>query len=152
MRRSVTQEAAPLAVLYVTYAIVRGDARTYTLQIVTRDDRDGVALSVTHITVDRSSGKALRSVIQRPKGVIATPESGLRPLRESSVSGGRPEEIQVPGGRYATVRGRVGDAEVWVSDRAPGLGVVRAVWASGTLELIQGATSGAMDLLPLLSR
>ena len=57
------------------------------LQIVTRPTADGTPLSVTQVTVDRASGKALKSVIKDKKGVIPTPESGLRPLRQAGVQG-----------------------------------------------------------------
>src|SRR5437870_650653 len=55
---TVTKESAPPLPLFVTYAIVRGDAKTYVLQIVTRQTPEGIPLAVTQITVDRQSGKA----------------------------------------------------------------------------------------------
>src|SRR5262249_48699233 len=79
-----TERTAPIP-LFVTYSILRADANTYLLQIVTRQTMESVPLSVTQITVDRASGNPLKSVIQRPKGQIVTPESGLRPFRESAV-------------------------------------------------------------------
>lgn len=144
---SVAEEPTVPPPLLVTYGIVRGDARTYTLQIVTQQQPDGPPLSITQVTVDRRSGKATRSVIQRPKGLIATPESGLRPLREAAVPGGVREEVSVPAGRFTAVRGSVQDAQVWVSDQVPALGLVKGVWPSGTLELVQSASAGAKDLL-----
>lgn len=145
---SVTEERAAPGPVFVTYSVARGDRRSYTLQILTHEAPDGRPLSITQVTVDRRSGKALRSVIQRPKGVARTHESGLRPMREAAVTPGTREEIIVPAGRFAVVRGKVGDAEVWVSDQVPALGLVRAVWPSGTLELVGSAASGAKDLLP----
>lgn len=145
---SLAEERAAPGPVFVTYSVVRGDRRSYTLQIVTHREAGGPPLSITQVTVDRRSGKALRSVIQRPKGVVATPESGLRPLREAAVAQGTREDVAVPAGRFAAVRGKVQDAEVWVSDQVPALGLVKAVWPSGTLELVSSAASGAKDLLP----
>lgn len=132
--------------LYVTCAIVYADPRAYTLQIVTHEQPDGPPLSVTQIRVDRASGKALRSVIRGLKGPTATPESGLRPLRESAVAQARREEVTVPAGRFDAAQGTVGGVQVWVSDRVPALGLVKGVWPEGTLELVRSAPSGAMDL------
>ena len=144
---STVEEGAPLAPIFVTYAVVRGDSKTYTLQIVTHEQLDGPPLSVTQVTVDRASGKALRSVIQRPKGLIDTPESGLRPMREAGVPQGTRESVSVPAGGFTAVRGRGQGAEVWVSDQVPALGLVRAASPSGTLELVRSAATGATDLL-----
>lgn len=143
---SVTKESAPPAPLYVTYAIVRADARTYTLQIVTQQRLDGPALSVTQVRVDRKSGKALRSVIQHPKGVVATPENGLRPFRQAD-AGGTTEEVTVPAGRFAAVRAPWQGGTVWVSDQVPALSLVKATSPSGTLELVRSGATGAKDLL-----
>jgi hypothetical protein len=142
---SVARESATPAPLYVTYAIVRADARTYTLQIVTRQSVDGPPLSITHVRVDRASGKALRSVTRRPKGLIPTPESGLRPFRPADVKGAQ-EPVAVPAGRFTTIRAPWRDGTVWVSDQAPALGLVKATFPSGTLELV-GSGTGARDLL-----
>lgn len=139
------ESAAPMPV-FVTYAIVRGDARSYTLQIVTHETLDGPPLSVTQVQVDRASGKALRSVIQAPKGPIATPESGLRPLRPGDVKG-TDESVTVPAGQFAAIRAQHRDATVWVSDRIPALGLVKATFPSGTMELVRSGASGAKDLL-----
>jgi hypothetical protein len=142
---SVSRESAPPEPLYVTYAIVRADAKTYTLQIVTRPSLDGPPLAITHVRVDRASGKALSSVTRRPKGVIATPESGLRPFRPADVKGAQ-EAVAVPAGRFTTIRAPWRDGTVWVSDQAPALGLVKATFPSGTLELV-GSGDGAKDLL-----
>jgi hypothetical protein len=142
---SVARESTAPAPLYVTYAIVRGDARTYTLQIVTRQRVDGPPLAVTHVRVDRASGKALRSVTQRPKGLVPTPESGLRPFRPGAVKGAE-EPVAVPAGRFTTIRAPWRDGTVWVSDQAPALGLVKATFPSGTLELVESG-AGARDLL-----
>ncbi|HEV8309335.1 MAG TPA: hypothetical protein VGW35_16880 [Methylomirabilota bacterium] len=144
---SIAEESTTPPPIFVTYAVVRGDAKTYTLQIVTRGEVEGRPLSVTQVTVDRSSGKAVRSVIQRAKGVIATPESGLRPFREAAVPGGPREDVTVPAGRFTAVRGAAQGADVWVSDRVPALGLVKAVWPQGTLELVRSGDTGAKDLL-----
>lgn len=144
---SVVQESTTPPPLFVTYSVVRADRRTYTLQIVTQERQDGPPLSVTQVTVDATTGKATRSVIQRPKGVVATPESGLRPLREADIPRGAREDVTVPTGRFSAVRGTVQGAEVWVSDRVPALGLVKATWPSGTLELVRSETTGARDLL-----
>lgn len=143
---SVTRESAPPSPIFVTYAIVRGDARTYTLQIVTQTSLEGAPLSVTQVTIDRASGKALRSVIQRPKGVIATPESGLRPFRQGAVKGTE-EAVAVPAGRFTAMRAPYRDGTVWVSDQVPALGLVRATFPTGTLELVRSGSAGAKDLL-----
>ena len=143
---SVTRESTPPPPLYVTYAIVRSDAKTYTMQIVTHQQPDGPPLSVTQVRVDRASGKAIRSVIQRPKGTIATPESGLRPFRPAAVKGTE-ETVSVPAGRFAAVRASYQDGTVWVSDQVPALGLVKATFPSGTLELVKSGASGAKDLL-----
>lgn len=143
---SVTQESTPPPPIFVTYAIVRDDARTYTLQIVTQVSLESAPLSVTQITIDRASGKAVRSVIQRPKGVIATPESGLRPFRQSAVKGTE-EAVAVPAGRFTAVRASYRNGTVWVSDQVPALGLVRATFPTGTLELVRSGSAGAKDLL-----
>ena len=143
---SVTRESAPPPPLYVTYSIVRGDAKTYVLQIVTHQTLDGAPLSVTQVTVDRASGKALKSVIQRPKGTIATPENGLRSFRQADVKGTE-EAVPVPGGRFSAVRAPHRDGTVWVSDQIPALGLVKATFRNGQLELVRSGTAGAKDLL-----
>jgi len=143
---SVVRESAAPPPLFVTYSIVRGDAKTYVLQIVTHKVLDGPALSVTQVTVDRASGKALKSVIQRPKGLIATPENGLRPFRQSAVKGTE-EPVEVAGGRFAAVRASYRDGTVWVSDQIPALGLVKATFANGQLELVRSGTAGGKDLL-----
>lgn len=146
MSWSVAQESAPPAPLFVTYAIVRSDARNYTLQVTTHQTVDGPPLSVTQTRVDRASGKALGSVIRAPKGAVPTPEGALRPLRQADVKG--PEEsVTVPAGQFTAVRTSYRDGTVWVSDRVPVLGVVKATFPSGTLELERSGTSGAKDLL-----
>ena len=132
--------------LFVTYAVVRGDAKTYVLQIVTRQTPEGVALAVTQITVDRQSGKAVKSVTQRPKGLIATPESGLRPFRQAAVKGAT-EDVGVAAGRFQAVRAAHPQGTVWVSDQVPAMGLVKATFPSGQLELLRSGTSGAQDLL-----
>lgn len=144
---SVAEERTAPPPIFVTYSIVRADRRSYTMQIVTHQTPDGPPLSITQVTVTRASGKAVRSVIQRPKGVIPTPESGLRPLREAGVRDGKREDVTVPAGTFTAVRGKVQDAEVWVADQAPALGLVKAVWPSGALELVRSTASGAKDLL-----
>jgi hypothetical protein len=144
---SVTRETAAPTPLFVAYAIVKASPKTYALQITTALESSGTPLSVTQVTVDRASGKAVRSVIQRPKGVIETPESGLRPMREVGVPQGTREDVTVPAGRFSAVRGTVQGAQVWVSDQVPAMGLVKAVWPSGTLELVSSAPSGAKDLL-----
>jgi hypothetical protein len=149
---SVVQESASPPPLFVTYGIVRADRRTFTLQIVTHERQDGPPLSVTQITVNTSTGKASRSVTQRPKGVIDTPESGLRPLRETDVPQGKREDVTVPAGRFSAIHGTVRGAEVWVSDQVPPMGLVKATWPSGTLELVRSETRGAPDLLKAAAR
>ena len=149
---SVAEESVALEAIAVTYAVVRGDAKRYTLQIVTRARPDGPPLSVTQVTVDRASGKAVRSVVRGAKGLVATPESGLRPFREADVAQGRREEVTVPAGRFTAVHGAAQGAEVWVSDQVPVLGLVKGVWREGTMELVASAPSGAQDLLKKGSR
>jgi hypothetical protein len=144
---SVAQETAPPAPIFVTYSVPRGDRRSYTLQIVTQAQPDGPPLSVTHVTVDRASGKALRSVTRGPKGPVATPESGLRPLREAAVPQGQREEVTVPAGRVSAVHGTAPAGEAWVSDQVPPLGVVKLASKEGTLELLSSSATGAKDLL-----
>lgn len=149
---SVAQETAAPEPIVVTYAVVRGDAKRYTLQIVTRTRPDGPPLSVTQVTVDRASGKMVRSLVRGAKGPVATPESGLRPFREADVAQGRREEVTVPAGRFTAVHGAAQGAEAWVSDQVPVLGLVKGVWRDGTLELVASASSGAQDLLKTASK
>lgn len=143
---SVARESAPPPPLFVTYSIVRGDAKSYVLQIVTHKTPDGPALSVTQVTVDRASGKATKSVIRRPKGLIATPESGLRPFRQAAVRGTE-ESVAVPAGRFSAVRAPYRNGTVWVSDQVPSLGLVKGTFPNGQLELVKSGTAGAKDLL-----
>ena len=143
---SVDREASQPRPIFVTYSVVRGDAKSYVLQIVTRPTADGVPLSVTQITLDRASGRALKSVIRASKGVIPTPESGFRPLRQANVKG-TPEEVSVPAGRFATVKAPHRNGTVWVSDQVPALGIVKGVFPDGQLELVKQGTTGAQDLL-----
>jgi hypothetical protein len=86
-------------------------------------------------------------VIQRPKGVIETPESGFRPLREAALKGGAKESVTVPAGTFAATRGSWADGTVWVSDEVPALGLVKANLKTGVLELVKSGGSGAKDLL-----
>jgi len=102
--------------------------------------------------VARTSGKAVRSVIQGAKRPVATPESGLRPIREADVAQARREEVTVPAGRFSAVHGAAQGAEVWVSDQVPVLGLVKGVWREGTMELVASAPSGAQDLLKTASK
>jgi hypothetical protein len=143
---SIERETAAPRPIFVTYSVVRGDAKSYVLQIVTRPTADGTPLSVTQVTVDRASGKALRSVIRDKRGVIPTPESGLRPLREAGVRGPR-EEVAVPAGRFTAVKAPYRSGSVWVSDRVPALGIVKATLPDGLLELVRSGATGAQDLL-----
>lgn len=143
---SIDKETAAPQPIFETFSIVRGDAKTYVLQIVTRLTADGPPLSVTQVTVDRASGKTLRSVIKDKKGVIPTSESGLRPLRQGSVQGPS-EEVTVPAGRFTAIKAPHRNGTVWVSDRVPAMGIVKAVFPDGQLELVKSGTSGAQDLL-----
>jgi hypothetical protein len=145
--RTVSRERAAPAPLFVTYSIVRGDPSRYVLQVVTAATLDGPPLSVTQVTVERASGKAVRSVIQRPQGVIATPESGIRPFRQADARGPE-EEVTVPAGRFRAVRTPYADGTVWVSDQVPGLGLVRGEYGHARLELVRSGARGARDLLP----
>jgi hypothetical protein len=143
---SVEREAAPPRPIFVTYSIVRGDPKTYVLQIVTRTTADGTPLSVTQVTVDRASGKALKSVIRDKKGVIPTPDSGFRPLRQAGLQGSS-EEITVPAGKFAAVKAPHRNGTVWVSDQVPALAIVKGTFPDGQLELVKAGTGGAQDLL-----
>jgi hypothetical protein len=143
---SVERETVAPRPIFETFSIVKGDAKSYVLQIVTRSTPEGKPLSVTQVTVDRASGKALRSVIKDKKGVISTPESGLRPMREAGVQGVR-EEVAVPGGRFTAVKAPYRNGTVWVSDRVPAMGLVKGAFPDGQLELVTSGTSGAQDLL-----
>jgi hypothetical protein len=142
----VERETVAPRPIFETFSIVKGDAKSYVLQIVTRSTPEGKPLSVTQVTVDRASGKALRSVIKDKKGVISTPESGLRPMREAGVQGVR-EEVAVPGGRFTAVKAPYRNGTVWVSDRVPAMGLVKGAFPDGQLELVTSGTSGAQDLL-----
>jgi hypothetical protein len=142
---SFAREAAAPAV-FVTYAIVGADARAYTLQVTTHGTEDGPPLSVTQVQVDRKSGKTLRSVTRSPKGAVATPEGTLRPFQQTGTSG--PEEtVTVPAGQFAAIRTSHKNGTVWVSDRVPALGLVKATFPTGTLELVRSGAAGAKDLL-----
>jgi hypothetical protein len=143
---SVDSEASTPRPIFVTYSVVRGDAKSYVLQIVTRPTVDGQPLSVTQITVDRASGKALKSVIRDKNRVVSTQESGLRPLRQASVRG-TSEEVTVPAGRFTAVKGPYRSGTVWVSDQVPALGIVKGAFPDGQLELVKRGTSGAQDLI-----
>jgi hypothetical protein len=143
---SVDREASAPRPIFVTYSVVKGDAKSYVLQIVTHPTADGKPLSVTQITVDRASGKALKSVIKDKKGVIPTPESGLRPLRQAGVQGAS-EEVTVPAGRFTAVKAPYRNGTVWVSDQVPALGIAKGAFPDGELELVKRGTSGAQDLL-----
>ncbi|HSE95137.1 MAG TPA: hypothetical protein VLD61_04560 [Methylomirabilota bacterium] len=143
---TVSRERVAPAPLFVTYSIVRGDATRYVLQVVTAATLDGPPLSVTQVTVERASGKAIRSVTQRPQGVIATPESGIRPFRQADARG--PEEVvTVPAGRFSAVRMPYADGTVWVSDQVPALRLVRGEYGNARLELVRSDARGARDLL-----
>ena len=142
---SVDKEAVALSI-FETFSVVRGDAKTYVLQIETRKTVDGPPLSVTQVTVDRASGKALKSVIRDKKGVISTPESGLRPLRQANVKG-TSEEVTVQAGRFTAIKAPHRNGTVWVSDQVPALGIVKGVFPDGQLELVKQGTAGARDLL-----
>jgi hypothetical protein len=143
---TVEREASTPRPIFVTYSIVRADAKNYVLQIVTRASADGKPLSITQVTVDSASGKAVKSVTKDKKGVAATPENGLRPLQEAGLQGTR-EEVAVPAGRFTAVKAPHRNGTVWVSDRVPGIGVVKGAFPEGQLELIKSGTGGAQDLL-----
>ncbi|HEX2501675.1 MAG TPA: hypothetical protein VHO73_09465 [Methylomirabilota bacterium] len=143
---SLDREASAPRPIFVTYSVVRGDAKSYVLQIVTRPTADGTPLSVTQVTVDRASGKAIKSVIRDKKGLSPTPESGLRPLRRAGVTG-TSEDVTVPAGRFTAVKAPHRNGTVWVSDQVPVLGIVKGAFADGQLELVKSAATGAQDLL-----
>jgi hypothetical protein len=143
---SLDRETTAPRPIFITYSIVRGDAQSYVLQMVTRPTADGTPLSVTQVTVERASGKILKSVIRDKKGVIATSESGLRPLREAGVKGTR-EEVSVPAGRFTAIKASHRNGTVWVSDRVPALGLVKGTFPDGQLELVKSGTAGVQDLL-----
>jgi hypothetical protein len=143
---SLDRETSAPRPIFVTYSVVRGDAKSYVLQIVTRATADGTPLSVTQVTVDRTSGKATKSVIRDKKGLIPTPESGLRPLRQAGVKG-TPEDVTVPAGRFTAIKAPHRNGTVWVSDQVPVLGIVKGAFPDGQLELVKSGTSGAQDLL-----
>jgi hypothetical protein len=128
---TVEREASTPRPIFVTYSIVRAD---------------GKPLSITQVTVDSASGKAVKSVTKDKKGVAATPENGLRPLQEAGLQGTR-EEVAVPAGRFTAVKAPHRNGTVWVSDRVPGIGVVKGAFPEGQLELIKSGTGGAQDLL-----
>jgi hypothetical protein len=147
---SLSQEKEPPTTVYVTYSIVRGDAKSYVLQIVTSQTPDGKPLAITQITIDRGSGKDRSGVTQRPAGkgprLIATEECGVRPLRAASGSG-TSESVAVEGGRFTALRMPYQNGSVWVSDQVPAMGLVKAVFPNATLELVKSGTAGAKDLL-----
>jgi hypothetical protein len=143
---TVSQEKVPPVPLFVTYSVVRGDARRYVLQIVTAKVQDGPPLAVTQVTIDRATGKALYSVTQRPQGPpIATPESGLRPFPARGA--GTAEEVSVPAGTFEARRVTHPDGIAWVSDQVPVLGLVKGQFGSGELALVQSGATGARDRL-----
>jgi hypothetical protein len=142
---SFAREAAAPGV-FVTYAIVGADERSYTLQVTTHATADGPPLSVTQVRVDRKSGKALRSVTRSPKGPVPTPDGALRPFRQADVRGSE-EPVTVPAGQLTAIRTTYRNGTVWVSDRVPALGLVKATFPSGTLELVRSGTTGAKDML-----
>jgi hypothetical protein len=144
---SVVQESVAPGPNVVTYGVVRADRGSYTLQIVTQAGPDAPPLSITQVTVDRASGKARRSVIRGLKGLVATPDSALRPFWEAAVPQGQREEVVVPAGRLSAVHGKAQGAEVWVADTVPVLALVKAVLPDGVLELLGSGPSGAKDLL-----
>ena len=143
---SVDKEASAPRPIFVTYSVVRGDAKSYVLQIVTSLTADGKPPSVTQVTVDRATGTALKSVIRDKKGVVPTTETGLRPLRQAGLQGS-PEEVTVPAGRFPAVKAPHRNGTVWVSDQVPGLGVVKGTFPDGQLELVKRGATGAQDLL-----
>ena len=142
---SIERQTAPPHI-FVTYSVLRGDEKSYVLQVVTRGSADGKPLSITQVTVDRASGKALKSVTRDKKGLVATPEKTFRPLRESGVRGTR-EEVTVPAGRFTAVKSPYQNGTVWVSDQVPALGIVKGIFPNGQMELIKSSTTGAQDLL-----
>lgn len=143
----VAEEPVSPAPLYITYAIVKASAREYTLQVTTSMEADGSPLSITQIVVDRRSGKAKKSVTRHPTGLVETPENELRPFQERQFPTGAREEVQVASGRFAALRAPHRDGTVWVSNRVPAMGLVKAVFPRGTLELVTSGASGAKDLL-----
>jgi hypothetical protein len=143
---SVSRESTAPPPIFVTYGIVGGDAKTYTLQIVTSRAVDGPPLSVSQLRVDRVSGKAIRSVTRTPKGVAPTPDDPLRPFRPGDLKG-TSESVSVPAGQFTAVRALYRDGTVWVSDQVPATGLVKATFPSGTLELVRSGPAGTKDLL-----
>jgi hypothetical protein len=67
-------------------------------------------------------------------------------VRPADVTQGQPEEVTVPAGRFTATHGTAGGAEVWASDQVPALGLVKAKWQEGTLELRSSSPTGATDL------
>jgi hypothetical protein len=143
---SVDRETSAPRPIFITYSVIRGDAKSYVLQIVTRSTVDGTPLSVTQITVDRASGKPLKSVIKDKKGVISTPDSGYRPFRQAGLQG-TSEEVTVPAGKFTAVKAPHRNGTVWVSDQVPAIGIVKGVYPDGQLELVKRGTGGTQDLL-----
>lgn len=134
------------SVFAITYAIVGETAEGLLLQVTTHQTAEGPPLSTTQILISKKDGKAIRSQILGSRGLVVTPENELRPQRENRITGPR-EAVTVPAGTYQAVRGKVGNAEVWVSDQIPAIGVAKAVRPDGTLELLKASPTGAKDLL-----
>ena len=143
---TVSTESVTPVPLLVTYSILRGDAKSYVLQIVTRQTMEGMPLAATQIPVDRASAKALKSVTQRPKGAVATPESRLRPFGQGAVKGTE-EDVAVPGGWFRAIRVPYQNGTVWLSDPVPAMGLAKAQRTTGQRELLKSSTSGARNLL-----
>jgi hypothetical protein len=143
---SVTNESLSAPEVFVTYGVVRADPKTYVLQLTTHIRPDGPPLSVTQVTVDKATGKSVRSVIRKPKGVSPTPEDGLRPFSRADI-GGTPESVTVPAGTFQAAKGMAQGSTVWVADKAGPLNLVKMVGPRGTMELVKEGTGGVKDLL-----
>ena len=149
---SVDQGGSRRPPIFETFSVVRGDAKTYVLQIVTRTTVDGTPLSVTQVTVDRASGKALKSVHPRQEG--RDPHAGERP--SSAPSGERarapPKRSRCRPGASPPIKAPHRNGTVWVSDQVPALGIVKGVFPDGQLELVEAEARRAHRICSAPSR
>ena len=87
---------------------------------------------------------ALRRCFREKKDRTPDPTGAI--IDSESVKG-TPESVSVPAGQFMAVRAAYRDGTVWVSDQVPAMGLVKATFPSGTLELVRSGPSGAKNLL-----
>lgn len=145
----VVKEPIEAKPFYFTYSILKATENDYLIQIVAQEGKDTEPLAISQILVDRKTGKNLKAVIKSPKGAALpfSPVEELTPISEKAVKEAKKVNITVEAGSYECLNGTFKGQEVYVSDKIPTLGIIKATLKGGMIELVSSSPAGARDLM-----